>query len=68
MISLSELTESKGYKNLMKYVYGWGASVVLIGAMFKIQHFPGASYMLVIGLSVEALIFFMSAFEPLHES
>ncbi len=67
MISISELTESKGYKNFMKYVYGWGASVVLIGALFKIQHFPGASMMLTIGLIIEALIFFFSAFEPLHE-
>jgi archaellum component FlaC len=67
MISISELVESKGYKNLMKYVYGWGASVVLIGALFKIMHFPGASPMLIVGLSIEALIFFLSAFEPLHE-
>lgn len=67
MMSLSELTESKGYKNFMKYVYGWGASVVLIGALFKIMHFPGASIMLTLGLSIEALIFFFSAFEPLHE-
>ncbi len=67
MINVTELVESKGYKNFMKYVYGWGASVVLVGAMFKIQHYPGASAMLVVGLTVEALIFFFSAFEPLHE-
>lgn len=66
-MSLAELVESKGYKNFMKYVYGWGASVVLIGALFKIMHFPGASLMLTFGLSIEALIFFFSAFEPLHE-
>lgn len=67
MITLNEIVESKGYKNFMKYVYGWGASVVLIGALFKIMHFPGASAMLIAGLSIEALIFFFSAFEPLHE-
>jgi len=67
MLSITELVESKGYKNFMKYVYGWGASVVLIGALFKIQHFPGASAMLTAGLIIEALIFFFSAFEPLHE-
>jgi hypothetical protein len=67
MFSITELVESKGYKNFMKYVYGWGASVVLIGALFKIQHFPGASAMLTAGLIIEALIFFFSAFEPLHE-
>lgn len=67
MISINEIVESKGYKNFMKYVYGFGASIVLVGALFKIQHYPGASVMLVIGLLTEALIFFFSAFEPLHE-
>ncbi len=67
MLSILELVESKGYKNFMKYVYGWGASVVLIGALFKILHLPGSSLMLTVGLLVEALIFFFSGFEPLHE-
>lgn len=66
-MSIAELTQSKGYKNFMKYVYGWGASIVLVGALFKIQHYPGASVMLVIGLLTEAMIFFLSAFEPLAE-
>lgn len=66
-MSIAELTQSRGYKNFMKYVYGWGASVVLVGALFKIQHYPGASIMLVVGLLTEALIFFFSAFEPLAE-
>jgi gliding motility-associated protein GldL len=51
----------------MAKLYGIGAAVVIIGAMFKIQHWPGASPMLVLGLSVEALIFIFSAFEPIHE-
>jgi hypothetical protein len=67
MINISEIVASKGYKNFMKYVYGWGASVVLIGALFKILHLPGSSIMLGVGLTVEALIFFFSGFEPLHE-
>ena len=50
----------------MAKVYGWGAAVVLIGALFKIIHLPGANEMLTIGLSTEALIFFLSAFEPPH--
>jgi CII-binding regulator of phage lambda lysogenization HflD len=66
-MNISEIVESKGYKNFMKYVYGWGASVVLIGALFKILHLPGSSIMLGVGLTVEALIFFFSGFEPLHE-
>lgn len=66
-MNLSEIVQSAGWKNLMAKMYGWGASVVIIGALFKIQHWPFAGLMLTIGLGVEALIFFFSAFEPLHE-
>lgn len=66
-MTLSEFVESKTYKTVMKYVYGWGASVVLLGALFKIMHFPGAGPMLIAGMGTEVLIFFLSAFEPLHE-
>lgn len=59
--------QSKKGKKFMGYLYGWGAAIVIVGAMFKIQHWPGASAMLVSGLSIEAVIFFFSAFEPIHE-
>jgi len=58
---------SKGWKKFMAKLYGIGAAVVILGALFKIMHFPGAGPMLVIGLGTEAVIFFFSAFEPLHE-
>ena len=58
---------SKLFKNIMKFVYGWGGAIVIIGALFKILHLKGADVMLVIGLLTEAGIFFISAFEPLHE-
>jgi gliding motility-associated protein GldL len=58
---------SKKWKNFMAKLYGIGAAVVIIGALFKIQHWPFASLFLVIGLSTEAIIFFFSAFEPPHE-
>lgn len=58
---------SKKWKQFMAKLYGWGASVVIIGALFKIQHYPGAGPMLVLGLGTEAVIFFFSAFEPPHE-
>jgi len=48
----------------MGYVYGWGATAVIVGALFKIMHFPGAGVVLTIGMLVEAGIFFLSAFEP----
>jgi len=54
------------FSTIMPKVYGIGAAVVIIGAMFKILHLPGASAMLTVGLSVEAVIFFLSAFEPQH--
>ncbi|MFH0866094.1 MAG: gliding motility protein GldL [Bacteroidota bacterium] len=50
----------------MSKLYGWGAAVVIVGALFKIQHYPGAGMMLCVGLGTEALIFFFSAFEPPH--
>lgn len=62
-----KLFQTKAYKVLMNYVYGWGASAVIIGALFKIMHFPGAGIILTIGMLVEALIFFLSAFEPALE-
>lgn len=52
-----------GYKKAMPYLYGIGASIVIIGALFKIQHYPGSGFMLGLGLGVEALIFFVSSFE-----
>lgn len=58
--------ESKKGKNLMSKLYGWGASVVILGAMFKILHWNGADLMLTIGLTTEALIFFISGFEKPH--
>lgn len=51
----------------MAKLYGWGAAVVILGAMFKILHLPGADLMLVVGLTTEAVIFFFSAFEKPHE-
>ncbi|MCE1199158.1 MAG: gliding motility protein GldL [Marinilabiliales bacterium] len=52
----------------MNYFYSIGASVVLLGALFKLQHWTGGGTMLMIGMSCEALIFFLSAFEPMVET
>lgn len=51
---------------IMPKVYGIGAAVVIVGALFKIQHWQGANEMLILGLGTEAVIFFLSAFEPKH--
>jgi len=66
MSKLDQIVRSKAYKNGMAKLYGWGASVVIIGALFKILHLPGANIMLILGMGIEAIIFFFSAFEPLH--
>ena len=50
-------------KRVMEFTYGMGAAVVIVGALFKIQHWPGASEFLIIGLLTEAAIFALSAFE-----
>ena len=63
---IEQVTEAKWYKLMMPKLYGWGAAVVILGALFKIEHLPGASYMLMAGLGIEAIIFFFSAFEKPH--
>ena len=66
-MGLSELVHTSKWKAFMAKLYGWGAAVVIVGALFKIQHYPGAGLFLAIGLLTEATIFFFSAFEPLKE-
>lgn len=63
---IDKIVTSKAYKEITAKLYGMGASVVIVGALFKINHWPGAEVMLIIGMGIEALIFFASAFEPLH--
>lgn len=59
--------ESKSFKNFMAKVYGIGAAVVILGALFKIKHWPGADPMLILGMGTEVIIFVISAFEPPHK-
>lgn len=67
-MGLSELTHSQKWRSTMNYFYSIGASVVLLGALFKLEHWTGGGTMLMIGMSCEALIFFLSAFEPMVET
>jgi gliding motility-associated protein GldL len=57
----------KFYGSIMPKIYGIGASIVILGAMFKILDFPYSSLMIGVGLTTEAIIFFLSAFEPKNE-
>ncbi len=69
------MASSKQSKKIMNMVYGIGASVVILGALFKILHWEinlgaiklGGGTLLAVGLITEALIFFISAFEPVDE-
>ncbi len=64
---MASFFESKSGKRLMAMAYGIGAAIVILGALFKILHLKGADIMLIVGMGTEAIIFFLSAFEPLHE-
>jgi len=67
-MNLGEIFKTKRWQTFMGYVYGWGASMVIIGALFKLQHWQYSGLFLTIGLMTEAFIFFLSAFEPsLHQ-
>jgi gliding motility-associated protein GldL len=65
------MSQSKASKKIMNMAYGLGASIVIIGALFKITHFElgplTGTVMLSVGLLTEALIFAIAAFEPVHE-
>ncbi|NIJ43668.1 hypothetical protein FHR24_000107 [Wenyingzhuangia heitensis] len=61
------MLHSKGFKKFMAMAYGIGGAIVIIGALFKIIHLPNANLMLIVGLGTEALIFLLSAFEPLPQ-
>jgi gliding motility-associated protein GldL len=54
---------SKIFKNFMNITYGIGASIVIAGALFKIEHWDGASEMLILGMMTECIVFFISAFD-----
>lgn len=58
---------SRKYKLFTKYLSGFGASIVIVGALFKIMHWPGCDVMLIVGLLTEAAIFAFIALEPFHE-
>lgn len=50
-------------KVILNYAYSWGAAIVILGALFKLTHMPGANLMLWIGMGTEVLVFFISAFD-----
>lgn len=61
------MAKSNTFKKGMNMVYGLGAAVVIVGALFKIMHWPYGDLMLIIGLVTEAGVFCVSAFEPVDQ-
>jgi len=66
-MSQTKFLQSSLWHSILTKIYGWGASIVVLGCLFKIQHWAGANIMLSVGLIVEAIVFFFSAFEPMRE-
>jgi gliding motility-associated protein GldL len=63
-MAVLEFTHSRRWRSSMNFLYSIGASIVLLGALFKLQHWPWANIILPIGMLTEVVIFFFSAFEP----
>jgi len=61
------MAQSRASKKLMNMVYGLGAAIVILGALFKIMHWPFGNLMLIIGLITESIVFTVSAFEPVDD-
>ena len=61
------MAQTRNTKKIFNYAYGIGASIVILGALFKIQHWAGGGMMLTIGMAVEALVFFVSAFDSVED-
>lgn len=60
---LQKWMDSVPGQTFLNYAYSWGASVVILGTLFKLTHLPGADAMLFIGMGTEVLVFFLSAFD-----
>ena len=61
------MAQSKSTKKIFNMAFGIGAAIVIVGALFKIQHWPYGSLILTIGMVVEAIVFFISAFDAVEE-
>lgn len=63
LTALQRWMDSKPGQMLLNYAYSWGASVVILGALFKLTHISGADLMLFLGMGTEVIVFFLSGFE-----
>lgn len=62
--AIQRFLRTKAGQTALNYAYSWGASVVILGALFKITHMEGADIMLFLGMGTEVVVFFLAGFEP----
>lgn len=60
---LQKWLDSVPGQTFMNYAYSWGASIVILGALFKLTHLPGANFWLFLGMGTEVLVFFIAGFD-----
>ena len=60
---LQKWLDSVPGQTFMNYAYSWGASIVILGTLFKLTHLPGANFMLFLGMGTEVVVFFIAAFD-----
>jgi len=60
---LQKWMDSVPGQTFLNYAYSWGASIVILGTLFKLTHLPGANFMLFVGMGTEVFVFFISAFD-----
>ena len=60
---LQKWMDSVAGQTFLNYAYSWGAAIVVLGALFKLIHLPGADVMLILGMGTEVVVFFLSAFD-----
>lgn len=60
---LQKWLDSVPGQTFLNYAYSWGASIVILGTLFKLTHLPGANLMLYLGMGTEVVVFFISAFD-----
>ena len=60
---LQKWMDSVPGQTFLNYGYSWGASIVILGALFKLTHLPGANFWLFFGMGTEVVVFFLSAFD-----
>ena len=63
IVRIQNWIESVAGQTFLNYAYSWGAAIVILGALFKLTHIPGANAMLFIGMGTEVLVFFISGFD-----